>query len=59
MWEGCHEPHSLTQLMDEGKLDKGAVNASVKRILAFENGEVTAENIPGGGCRFAVTLKTR
>lgn len=33
--------------------------ALVKRILAFENGEVTAENIPGGGCRFAVTLKTR
>ena len=33
--------------------------ALVKRILAFETGEVTAENIPDGGCRFAVTLKTR
>ena len=35
MWEGRHEPHSLAQLMAEGKLDRKAVNASVKRILAF------------------------
>ena len=33
--------------------------ALVKRILAFENGEITVDNIPGGGCRFAVTLKTK
>ena len=33
--------------------------ALVKRILVFENGEINVENIPGGGCRFAVTLKTR
>lgn len=31
--------------------------ALVKRILAFENGEIAVENIPGGGCRFTVTLK--
>lgn len=35
MWDGKHEDHSLADLMAEGKLDKGAVNASVKRILAF------------------------
>ena len=33
--------------------------ALVKRILAFENGEISVDNIPGGGCRFAVTLKTK
>ena len=33
--------------------------ALVKRILAFENGEISVENIPGGGCRFTVVLKTR
>ena len=33
--------------------------ALVKRILAFENGEIAVDNIPGGGCRFAVTLKTK
>ena len=30
--------------------------ALVKRILAIEGGEVAAENIDGGGCRFTVTL---
>ena len=30
--------------------------ALVKRILAIEGGEITAENIEGGGCRFTVTL---
>ena len=33
--------------------------ALVKRILTLENGEITVENLPGGGCRFAVMLKTR
>ena len=33
--------------------------ALVKRILTIENGAVTAENIPAGGCRFTVTLRTR
>ena len=30
--------------------------ALVKRILAIEGGEITAENIPEGGCKFTVTL---
>ena len=30
--------------------------ALVKRILTLEKGEIAAENIPGGGCRFRVTL---
>ena len=33
--------------------------ALVKRILSFENGEINVENIPGGGCRFTVILKTK
>ena len=33
--------------------------ALVKRILAIENGEITAENVAGGGCRFVVTLKDK
>ena len=41
---------------DEGN---GLGLALVKRILAFENGEITVENIPGGGCRFAVVLKVK
>ena len=41
---------------DEGN---GLGLALVKRILAFENGEITVENIPGGGCRFAVLLKMK
>ena len=41
---------------DEGN---GLGLALVKRILAFENGEITVENIPGGGCRFAVLLKVK
>lgn len=28
----------------------------VKRILLLTGGEISAENIPGGGCRFTVTL---
>ena len=31
----------------------------VKRILAIEKGQITAENIPEGGCRFTVTLPTK
>lgn len=31
--------------------------ALVKRILAIDGGEISAENIEGGGCRFTVTLK--
>ena len=30
--------------------------ALVKRILALEHGAICAENLPGGGCRFTVTL---
>lgn len=30
--------------------------ALVKRILMVDGGEITAENIDGGGCRFTVTL---
>ena len=41
---------------DEGN---GLGLALVKRILTMENGEITVENLPGGGCRFAVTLKTK
>ena len=41
---------------DEGN---GLGLALVKRILAFENGEITVENIPGGGCRFTVLLKMK
>ena len=33
--------------------------ALVKRILAFEQGEIAVENRPGGGCRFTVTLKNK
>ena len=31
--------------------------ALVKRILTIEKGQITAENIPEGGCRFTVTLR--
>jgi len=30
----------------------------VKRIIAIAGGEISAENISGGGCRFTITLKT-
>lgn len=33
--------------------------ALVKRILTIEQGQITAENLPQGGCRFAVILKTK
>ena len=33
--------------------------ALVKRILTIEKGQITAENVPEGGCRFAVTLRTK
>ena len=33
--------------------------ALVKRILSIEKGQITAENIPEGGCRFTVTLRTK
>ena len=33
--------------------------ALVKRILTIEQGQITAENLPQGGCRFAVALKTK
>ena len=32
--------------------------ALVKRILAIEKGQITAENIPAGGCQFTVILRT-
>ena len=31
--------------------------ALVNRILTIEKGQITAENIPEGGCRFTVTLR--
>lgn len=31
----------------------------VKKILSLSGGEITAENIPSGGCRFTVTLKAK
>ena len=33
--------------------------ALVKRILATEQGQVTADNLPEGGCRFTVTLSAK
>ena len=30
--------------------------ALVKQILKLSGGEIQAENLPGGGCRFTVTL---
>ncbi|MGN0518592.1 MAG: ATP-binding protein [Acutalibacteraceae bacterium] len=33
--------------------------ALVKKILSISNGEITAENIDGGGCRFTVVLHTK
>lgn len=33
--------------------------ALAKRILTIEKGQITAENIPEGGCRFTVTLRTK
>ena len=33
--------------------------ALVKRILTIEKGQITAENIPEGGCRFTVTLRSK
>ena len=33
--------------------------ALVKRILTIEKGQITAENIPEGGCRFTVTLQSK
>lgn len=33
--------------------------ALVKRILTIEKGQIAAENIPEGGCRFTVTLRTK
>ena len=33
--------------------------ALVKRIMAIEKGQITAENMPEGGCRFTVTLRTK
>ena len=33
--------------------------ALVKRILTIEKGQITAENIHEGGCRFTVTLRTK
>lgn len=35
MWEGAHSEHRLADLLADGTLDRGAVNASVKRILTF------------------------
>lgn len=33
--------------------------ALAKRILTIENGQIAAENLPGGGCRFTVILNTK
>ncbi|MBR2311188.1 MAG: HAMP domain-containing histidine kinase [Oscillospiraceae bacterium] len=33
--------------------------ALVSRILMIEKGQITAENLPDGGCRFTVTLQTK
>ena len=33
--------------------------ALVKRILTIEKGQIVAENLPEGGCRFTVTLPTK
>ncbi len=33
--------------------------ALVKRILTIEKGQITADNIQSGGCRFTVTLQTK
>ena len=33
--------------------------ALVKRILTIEKGQITAENIPDGGCRFTGTLRAK
>ena len=33
--------------------------ALVKRILTMENGKITAQNLPEGGCRFTVTLSAK
>ena len=33
--------------------------ALVKRILTIEKGQIATENIPEGGCRFTVTLRTK
>ena len=33
--------------------------ALVKRILTIEQGQIHAQNLPQGGCRFIVTLKTK
>ena len=33
--------------------------ALAKRILTIEKGQITAENIPDGGCRFTVTLRAK
>lgn len=33
--------------------------ALVKRVLSIEGGEIRAENLPGGGCCFTVTLHTK
>lgn len=30
----------------------------VKKILVLEDGDISAENLPDGGCRFTVTLRT-
>ena len=37
----------------------GLGHALTKRILTIEKGQITAENIPNGGCRFTVTLRTK
>ena len=33
--------------------------ALAKHILTIEKGQISAENIPNGGCRFTVTLRTK
>ena len=45
-----------TSHKDEGN---GLGLSLVKRIFSLEHGEISAENLPEGGCRFAVKLKVK